>query len=131
MACSLCLVVGMALPRVVPVPQAAVRQHLELWREAAVANEDAARANRLAASLARLDHEDLGHVAVELRGTLTAIASLTRQDGATCLTSLESNDASSGSLLLKALVRTANVSVRTEDDRWKVAAAYHRPAADE
>jgi hypothetical protein len=132
------LALGAAVvPRIVPMPRRAAAVHLERWRRAV---DDPAERQRLRLSRAMLLGGSRGGDAVAVvhgsRATALALleAETRRREGGVRVWLLHADDAVSGTLLLRELVREVPGHVRLAADvadRWRVALAYLRESGDE
>jgi len=69
--------------------------------------------------------DNLGSIGIVIENEIVAVALLEKMSGRVCVWNIESNDYSSGSLLVKALTKKKIIFMFTLHERWKIAKNFY------
>jgi hypothetical protein len=122
------LVFASTMPRIQAISLPHASRVVKQWFHTAQANDDMQRTNSLSSSLRMYNvppSATLGCVAVHTNKICAVCLIEKAEDNEITLWNVESDDYSSGSLLVRALVMNANITLGNHlDDRWKIAKRY-------
>lgn len=115
------LIAYLSFPRLVPLNIKQSRDILISWNS--VRNDLTLRQ-----SIKMYDVKDsvnLGSIGIVIENEVVAVALLEKMIGRVCVWNIESNDNSSGSLLVKALTKNKIIFMFTVHERWKIAKNFY------
>lgn len=121
------------MPRIIPLPFKTAKNTLNKWTYEAYANDDIETAEIFKRSLKHYDfnsYSKIGCIGIKYENSLNAIVLIEKINNNICIRDVSCKDYSSGSLLVKALVKTSEpniIMMNTVDDRWKIARLYYLP----
>ena len=121
------------MPRIIPLPFQTAKKTLNKWTYEAYANDDIETATIFKNSLKNYDFDSyskFGCIGIKNENSLNAIILMERINSNICIWDVSCKDYSSGSLLVKALVKTSEPKIlmmNTVNDRWKIALLYYLP----
>ena len=119
------------LPRIIPLPFQTAKNTLNKWTYEAYANDDIEMAKIFKKSLKHYDFNPsskIGCIGIKNDGSLKSIVLMEKINNNICIWDVSCKDYSSGSLLVKALVKTSEpkiIMMNTVSDRWKIARLYY------
>ena len=119
------------MPRIVPLPFEIAKKEINKWTYEAIANDDIMNANKFKVSLQHYDincTENIGCIGIVSKNTFQGVVLMEKFNEKVCIWDISCKDYSSGSILVKALVKTADreiVFMNTVDDRWKIARSFY------
>lgn len=121
------------LPQIVPLPFQTAKNTLNKWTYEAYANDDIKSAKIFKKSLKHYDFNPsskIGCIGIKNGDSLKSIVLMEKINSNICIWDVSCKDYSSGSLLVKALVKTSEpkiIMMNTVSDRWKIARLYYLP----
>ena len=125
------LLIVSLIPRIVPIHFQTAKKVLNKWAYEAYANDDIVYANVLKTSLKHYDFNpspNIGCVGLLNTDSLKALVLMEKISDNIWIWDISCNDYSSGSLLVKALVKTETQKIcmmNTVNYRWKIARLYY------
>lgn len=119
------------LPRIIPLSFQTAKNTLNKWTYEAYANNDIETAKIFKNSLKHYDFRPsskFGCIGIKYENSLKSIVLMEKIKNNICIWDVSCKDYSSGSLLVKALVKTSESKIlmmNTVSDRWKIARLYY------
>ena len=119
------------LPQIIPLSFQTAKNTLNKWTYEAYANDDIETAKIFKNSLKHYDFNPsykIGCIGIRNESSLKAIVLMEKINNNIYIWDVSSKDYSSGSLLVKALVKTSDPKIlmmNTVNDRWKIARLYY------
>lgn len=121
------------LPQIIPLSFQTAKKTLNKWTYEAYANDDIEMAKMFKNSLKHYDFNpssNFGCIGIKYENSLKSIVLMEKINNNICIWDVSCKDYSSGSLLVKALVKTSEPQIlmmNTVSDRWKIARLYYLP----
>ena len=121
------------LPQIIPLSFQTAKNTLNKWTYEAYQNDDIETAKMFKNSLKHYDFNpssNFGCIGIKYENSLKSIVLMEKINNNICIWDVSCKDYSSGSLLVKALVKTSEAQIlmmNTVSDRWKIAHLYYLP----